>query len=196
MRHRGCSPICRRDAPSPLGVCNQSYHRLSKRFRADKQAEFPATYLGLPISNKKFRKADLLPWVEKLGDRLPGWKASLMNLVGRVTWVHFVHTAIPIYMMCDVNMPKWFIKAVDKLRRGFAWKGRKEANGGSCLVAWENVQWPLELGGMGILNLEYMGWALHMKWLWQMKSGSNYPWKGLEIKNSSAWGRPIRHWYL
>jgi hypothetical protein len=40
------------------------------------RAEFPSTYLGLPISNKKFSKSDLLPWIEKLGDKLPGWKAS------------------------------------------------------------------------------------------------------------------------
>jgi hypothetical protein len=84
--------------------------------------------------------------------------------------------------MIAVDMPKWFIKAVNKLCRAFTWKGREQANGGSCLVAWEKVQRPIDLGGLGILNLEYMGWSLQMRWLWYMKSNADRPWKGLEIK--------------
>lgn len=49
-------------------------------------AEFPCIYLGLPISDRKLRKGDLMPWVEKIGDKLPGWKARLMNMAGRATW--------------------------------------------------------------------------------------------------------------
>lgn len=145
-------------------------------------ADFPSVYLGLPITNKRFCKADLLPWIEKLGDKLPGWKASLMNLAGKVTWVRFVLTAIPIYVLIVIDMPKWFIKALNKLRRGFTWKGCEQLNGGACLVAWEKVQRPLNLGGLGILNLEYMGWALQMRWLWFAKTNANRPWQGLEFK--------------
>lgn len=50
------------------------------------------------------------------------------------------------------------------------------------MVVWEKVQRPLDLGGLGILNLEYMGWALQIKWLWYMKTENDRPWKGLEIK--------------
>jgi hypothetical protein len=58
-----------------------------------------------------------------------------MNTAGRITWVHFVLSAIPIYVLIAIKVPKWFIKAVDKLRRAYLWKGRKQINGGSCLVA-------------------------------------------------------------
>jgi len=129
-------------------------------------AQFPCTYLGLPISDRKLRKTDLLPWIEKIGDRLPGWQATLMNTAGRITWVRFVLSAIPIYVLIAIKVPKWFIKAVDKLRRAYLWKGRKQINGGSCLVAWEKVQRPLDLGGLGVLSLEYMSWALQMRRLW------------------------------
>lgn len=47
---------------------------------------FPTTYLGLPISDKKLRKRDLLAWIEKITNKLPGWKASLLNLAGRQCW--------------------------------------------------------------------------------------------------------------
>ncbi|GJN13052.1 hypothetical protein PR202_ga31385 [Eleusine coracana subsp. coracana] len=127
---------------------------------------FPCTYLGLPISHKKLCKGDLLAWIEKIADKLPGWKPFLLNLAGRAALVRFVLSAIPVYILIAINIPKWFIKAIDKIRRGFFWKGRKEAIGGSCLVAWEKVQRPLDLGGLGIQNLQVMSWALQIKWLW------------------------------
>lgn len=126
-------------------------------------AEFPCTYLGLPLSNKKLRKADLMPWIERIADKHPGWKAALMNTASRATFVRFVLSAIPIYLLIAINVPKWFIKVVDKIRRGFLWKGREQANGGCCLVAWEKVMRPLDLGGLGITNLQVMAYARQMR---------------------------------
>ena len=34
--------------------------------------------------------------------------------------------------------------------RGFLWTSRKDTNGGSCLVAWEKVMRPIDLGGPDI----------------------------------------------
>jgi hypothetical protein len=90
-----------------------------------------------------------LAWIDKISDRLPGWKASLMNLAGRATWVRFVLSAIPIHVLIAVKVPKWFIRAVDKIRR-VSLERKKKINGGSCLVAWDKVQRPLDLGGLGI----------------------------------------------
>lgn len=97
-------------------------------------AEFACTYLGLPMSDKKFWKAELLVWVDKISNRLPGWQASLMNMAGRTTWVCFVLSAIPIYVLVAIKVPKWFIKAINKMRHAFVWKGRDKVNGSSFLV--------------------------------------------------------------
>jgi len=77
--------------------------------------------------------------LKKIANKLPGWKASLLNLAGRTVLVRFVLTAIPIYLLVALKVPEWFIQAIDKIRRSFLWKGRKEINGGCCLVAWEKV---------------------------------------------------------
>jgi len=143
-------------------------------------SEFPCTYLGLPISNKKLSKAALMPWVEKIADKLPSWKAALMNRAGRATLVRYVLSTIPVYLLVAINVPKWFIKLINKFRKGFLWKGREQANGGCCLVAWEKVQQPIELGGLGILNLEAMSWALQMRWQWLKKTRADRPWIDLE----------------
>ena len=117
-------------------------------------------------------------WVERIAERLPNWKAHLLNLAGRTALVRFVLSAIPIYLLIEMNTPKWVIKEIDKIRREFIWKGRKEANGGSCLVSWETVTKPISLGGLGIPNLQFKSWALQAKWLWLERIDT---WQGLNL---------------
>ena len=56
------------------------------------------------------------------------------------TLIRSVLTAIPIYQLIALEFPKWAIKAIEKIGRVFLWKGSKEANGGHCIVAWDQVQ--------------------------------------------------------
>lgn len=104
-----------------------------------------------------------------------------MNRAGRLVMVRVVMTASPIYLMIVLDLPKWVIKAVDK-RRGFLWKGQEQANGGNCLVSWERVQRPLEYGGLGIHNLETLGLALRICWLWAQKTDPTQPWAGFHVQ--------------
>lgn len=74
-----------------------------------------------------------------------------------------------------MDLPKWALKAIDKARRAFLWKGRKEVNGGHCLVPWDKICRLLELGGLEIHNLKILGWALRMRWLWLQKTQLDRP---------------------
>jgi hypothetical protein len=142
---------------------------------------FPCNYLGLPLTISKPTKERLLPFVDKVVDYLPRWKASFMNRVGRLVLAKVVLTVVPIYLLIALDLPKWFIKGIDTKRRGFLWKGHQQANGGNCLVAWEKVQRPLQYGGLGIHNLELLGWALRIRWLWAQKTDVERPCAGLSI---------------
>ena len=119
--------------------------------------DFPCKYLGLPLSIRKLTKADLQPIVDKIADMLPGWKAALMSTAGRAVLVKAVLTAIPVYLLIALDVPKWLLRAIDKLHRAFLWKGRRLVNGGHCPVTWERACRPEELGGLGIHNLEILG---------------------------------------
>jgi hypothetical protein len=74
------------------------------------------------------------------------------------------------------------IKAIDKIQRGFLWKGRKDVKGGHCLVGWKKVCRLIDMGGLGIHNLEFLSWSLNMRWLWLQKPQPDRPWKELELQ--------------
>jgi hypothetical protein len=93
-------------------------------------------------------------------------KAELMNRAGRSVYVQFVMAARVIYTAMSMDLPLWAIKAIEKLLRGFLWRGRKEAKGGHCLLVWAKVARPKELGGLGIQNIRNLGWALRARWPW------------------------------
>ena len=40
---------------------------------------------------------------------------------------------------------------------------------------------PLNLGGLGIPNLRFQGWALQAKWLWLKKTDPNKLWCDLDL---------------
>jgi hypothetical protein len=41
-------------------------------------------------------------------------------------------SSIPTYFLSVFAPKKWFIKRVNKIRRGFLWKGSEDANGGTA----------------------------------------------------------------
>jgi hypothetical protein len=123
-------------------------------------------YLGLPLSAKRLTMGCLKPWIEKIAHKLPGWKAGLLNLAGRCTLIKSVLSAIPVYLLVALNVPKWCIKAIDKIRRSFLWKGKRETRGGNCLITWDKIVIPIDLGGLGVPDLLTMSWALQLRWLW------------------------------
>ena len=114
-------------------------------------SEFPCKYLGVPLSPHKITKAQAQPIVEKIADRLPSWKADLLTKAGRMILVQYVLTSMLIYILLALELPPCVLKAIDKIRRGFLWKGRKDARGGHCLLAWPKVTRPICWEGLASL---------------------------------------------
>lgn len=85
-----------------------------------------------------------------------------MTRAGRVVQVQSVLTAMLIYLVMATDIPACALKAIDKIRWGFLWRGCKEAKGGHCLIAWPKVCCSRELGGLGISDLKSLGYALRV----------------------------------
>jgi hypothetical protein len=162
--------------------CNDQQVDMSQEIFPCNVQNFPCRYLGLHLSVKKLPKIAFQELIDKVADKLPGWKSALITNAGRLTLVKAVLTAIPIYHLLVLQCPKWVIKAIDKIRRGFLWKGRKDIKGGHCVVGWTRVCRPLNVGGLGIHDLEILGWALNVRWLWLRKTQAERPWTEFDIK--------------
>lgn len=82
-------------------------------------ASFPCKYLGLPLSLHKLSKHQSWPLVDKIADRLPNWKADLLNRAGRRVLVQHVLTGMSVYTAMAIDFPKWGINEFDKIGKGF-----------------------------------------------------------------------------
>jgi len=75
------------------------------------------------------------------------------------------------------------LKQIDKIRRGFLWKGEepKIMSGGLCLVNWPVVARPKNLGGLGVSDLERFARALRIRWLWFQWRDPDRAWSDLDV---------------
>jgi len=147
---------------------------------------FPCQYLGLPLRLQKLRRVDVQRIIDKVSNRLATWKARFLNKAARLKLVNTVLSSIPVYFLTVVEPKKWMIKRIDKIRRGFLWRGVSEAKGGHCLVAWETVKRPKLKGGLGVLDLEKFSRALRIRWLWYQWVDPDRPWVGSPVPCSEV----------
>lgn len=72
-------------------------------------SEFPFTYLGLPLSNKRLPKATYLPLIHRLNNRLAGWAAKNLSITGRIVLLNSVLSTLPSHFMMVLRLPKWYV---------------------------------------------------------------------------------------
>jgi hypothetical protein len=96
--------------------------------------------------------------------------------------VQHVLTGMLVYTAMPIDIPKGVIDKTDKIRKGFLWRGRKEAKGWHCQVAWGKVCRPLDLGGLGISSFLELCWVLRLRWLWLKKTDPIQPWTDLPMQ--------------
>jgi hypothetical protein len=81
---------------------------------------------------------------------------------GRLTLVKSVMAARPAHHLLIEEAPVWVLEEIKRSLKGFFWAGKERANGGQCLVAWEQIAKPQEFGGLGVKNLRLHGLALRV----------------------------------
>jgi hypothetical protein len=143
---------------------------------------FPCKYLGLPLSIRKLPRSSFNELIDKIADKLSGWKAAIISPAGRGTLIKSVLTAIPIYHLIALNCPKWVVRAIDKIRRGFY--GREGQMLEEAIVLLVGPRFvDLSIGGsLGIHNLKMLGWSLNMRWLWLKKTQPERSWSEFDFQ--------------
>lgn len=166
---------------------------------ASRTASFPIPYLGLPLSIRKPTHVEVLPLVDKLGNKLSTWRASMLSLGDGLALVRHVLCAMPTHFLVAININKPILSKVNRIIRGFLWAGRKAANGGQCRVNWAKVCRPTSLGGLGIQDLHQAGITLRTRWLWLQHTDPSRPWGQLHLPADAEATQIFRastHWNL
>jgi hypothetical protein len=145
--------------------CDDSQKEAAAQAFPCQQVEFPIKYLGIPLSTGRLPRSALQPLLDKAADKLPIWKGSMMHRAGRLALVKSMLSAVPICTYICMGLLAWMYKGLTKLAKAFLWIRTDVVHAGKCLVAWDKIQRPLQLGGLGVLDMEKMGRALQMHWL-------------------------------
>ncbi|CAN1786706.1 Putative ribonuclease H protein At1g65750 [Linum perenne] len=94
--------------------------------------------------------------------KLTGWKASSLSLVGRVTLAQSVLSAIPSFIMQTSVLPSHIYSEIDKKIRNFVW-GTTDETRKAHLISWEAICIPKSKGGLGLRSARQLNQAYMMK---------------------------------
>jgi hypothetical protein len=112
-------------------------------------ARFPIRYLGLQLALRPLTKAEWQPILDKAMNFVPAWQRGLIARPGRLILIKSVIMAKIIHHLLIAEAPVWLLDEIVKWLQAFFWAGKKEVNGGQCLVSWDDICQPNAERGPG-----------------------------------------------
>jgi hypothetical protein len=100
----------------------------------------------------------------------------LIPIRGRLTLATAVLSALSLFTMSVLPLPKGVLAKMDRPRRALVWKAAAACSGGDCQVAWDFVCRLREEGGLGVVDFSLENTCLLLKVLHGLLSGRDTPW--------------------
>uniref|UniRef100_A0A803P0S6 Reverse transcriptase domain-containing protein n=1 Tax=Cannabis sativa TaxID=3483 RepID=A0A803P0S6_CANSA len=133
-------------------------------------------FLGNPVFFSKSMSRDFNFVVEKVKNRLEGWRCKLLSQASRTTLIKSVVSATPLYPMSTFLLPLSLCSELDKLVRKFWWIGCVDKSRYLALTSWDSICKPKEFGGLGIKKFFDLNLSLISKLGWCLARGSDSLW--------------------
>ena len=76
-------------------------------------------HLGLPLDLNRAKSSSFQDLIEKIQNRVAGWKSKLLSQAARTTLIANVAASIPSYTMSSLLLPKTICNKIDSTLRGF-----------------------------------------------------------------------------
>jgi hypothetical protein len=76
-------------------------------------------HLGLPLELNRAKSSSFQELIEKIQNRVAGWKTKLLSQAARTTLISNVAASIPSYTMSSLLLPKTTCNKIDSSLRGF-----------------------------------------------------------------------------
>ncbi|CAJ2637065.1 unnamed protein product [Trifolium pratense] len=139
------------------------------------QATTVDTYLGASIAPGRTTRGKFRHIIDKIQNKLSGWKQQCLSFAGRLTLSKSVLSSIPYYHMQYARLPKTLCDEMEKIQRSFLW-GDTDQRRKPHLINWEVCCLPKKNGGLGIKSPHQMNEAFLMKMLWNLITNPNDLW--------------------
>lgn len=110
-------------------------------------------YLGCPLYSGRTTKLLFYPLLNKIQEKLSGWKEKLLSLGAKIVLIKHVLQAMPLYLLALIQPPKIIINVINKVISNFFWQdnfGQHKAH----WVNWSKVCFPQEEGDLGLMCLQ------------------------------------------
>lgn len=128
-------------------------------------------YLGVYVDSS-CHKSNYSEMVDKLHQKLSGWKARLLSQAGRLVLIKSVLSSLPLYRMSSFAFPQKILHQMDSTVINFFW-GYKDSNPAIHLLRKNILHLPKHAGGLGIRNFSLMNKALLAKQFWRLTQHNN-----------------------
>ncbi|XP_019150554.1 PREDICTED: uncharacterized protein LOC109147346 [Ipomoea nil] len=159
------------------------------------KVEDPGKYLGVPSVHGKLKKQAFSGILERVQNKLAGWRSRTLSLAGRQVLAQSVLSTISYYSMQTMPTPAGIIDSIEKQIRGFLW-GSSEGSKKIHLVSWDVVTQNKLRGGLGIRKLKEMNQAFLAKLGWRMLHEKDSLWVQLLRTKYAATSDDVSLWQL
>jgi len=132
-------------------------------------------YLGVPTLHGRSTRAQFQYVLERIDNRLAGWKTSCLSLAGRTTLIQSTIEAIPSYTMQTIKLPRSLCDDIDRKIRRFLWGGTASTRK-IHLAHWNIITKPRDMGGLGIRSMRQLNSAQLAKLGWRVITESESLW--------------------
>ena len=132
--------------------------------------KLPVRYLGVLVMYAMLKTVDWDFLDAKLLKRLAAWISYIASFGARLTLVNSSLDGIPSYFMSMFLLNKTFIEKMNKHRRRFFWRKKKDKRAYHW-VKWSRVCRSKKKGGLGIKDLHKQNISLLVKWWWKFELG-------------------------